>query len=99
MSAWTSIRTLIASFSIILVLAVAVTFLPVPVTEAPKQLHYVLFIEVCGELELIIITTEPLMMLTRQGIATQNFMDKLQSTPPERVIRLTHWDTFCPRTS
>lgn len=69
----------------------------VPVTDAPKQSHHALFIEVCGELELVILTTNPPLMVTRGQDASYYFMELLRNTPQERVIRLKHWDNFCPK--
>lgn len=71
---------------------------PVPVTDAPKQSHYAIFVEVCGSLELILVTTEPPRSVNRHQEASAAFMEALRNTPLERVIRLKHRDWFCPET-
>lgn len=67
-----------------------------PVTDAPKQSPYAIFIEVCGKLQYVLVTTDPYMGANRAEDATPKMLEALRSVPKERVIRLKHRAPYCP---
>lgn len=69
----------------------------VPVTEGPKQSPYSVKIEVCGVVKYILVTTNPPQGVSRGKKPTPEFLAALRSVPPENVLTLKHWDTFCPQ--
>ncbi len=69
---------------------------PAPVEEIPpEQSHYAVFYTVCGALQSILMTTEPLLIAVTEEQTSQEMLDLLEATPLERMLELRYAGPEC----
>lgn len=68
----------------------------VPVGEIlPEQSHYAVFYFVCGEFQVVLMTTEPPVMGFAGKPDPSELLDLLKATPAERIVELRYVGPRC----
>ena len=66
---------------------------------APKQSHYVVFLEVCGVLEGILLTTNPPVFVGEDNLADADILELIrEAIIAKRYMAVKHWRGYCPET-